>query len=240
MVCGSTANIYCTGVMDAADSFDVQKAIIDLLADPARASFPLPSQLNAQQRKHAKKLVEQYPNVKCESFGLGKDRQMHLFKCNQVEDAQGCLAPTCSAQCVSVKNTFIDDWIDATGTQPADARVVQSMPHNMFTKCVSAEVSAKASPMMTSNCLGDPASYMEGNLVEQQYFQVGSEVIIDGLIKAANFNGALAIVQSWDAETGRYNVILSSNTANGEQRAKVKGENLRSVDSVEAEYSDQN
>jgi hypothetical protein len=55
-------------------------------------------------------------------------------------------------------------------------------------------------------------------------FPPGSEVIIDGLLKVPGFNGQRGIVQSLDADTGRYSVLL---TEGARQLAKVKGENLR-------------
>jgi hypothetical protein len=55
-------------------------------------------------------------------------------------------------------------------------------------------------------------------------FSPGSEVIIDGLLKAPGFNGLRGIVQSLDADTGRYSVLLIEGSR---QLAKVKGENLR-------------
>lgn len=60
-------------------------------------------------------------------------------------------------------------------------------------------------------------------------FPEGTEVEIDGLARAPQFNGLVAVVQSFDPETDRYDVVIhgvvgTSNTA----RAKVKGVNLRS------------
>jgi len=53
----------------------------------------------------------------------------------------------------------------------------------------------------------------------------GTPVVINGLSKSPAFNGLSAVVQSWDDETGRYNVLLASPSA-GRNWAKVKGENL--------------
>jgi len=57
----------------------------------------------------------------------------------------------------------------------------------------------------------------------------GTEVEIDGLIRAPHFNGMVGVVESFDPDTDRYDVVIhaidgASNTA----RAKVKGVNLRS------------
>lgn len=227
----------------AADSFDVASVIEGLLADPSRASIQLPRTLTAEQRRHAKKIIEQHQNLKCESFGMGEDRQMHVFKCNtsgiqekpQSNQIRGDTTAECSPQSFSVKNTFIDDWIQPDGV-PADGRNVQSMPHNMFAQRLSAELAGH----IASNVESKESNTLPGTLEAKSQmaaettageFQMamGSEVVIDGLIKAPMFNGAAGTVQSWDAETGRYDILLSVPTPSGQRWAKVKGENLRLV-----------
>lgn len=210
------------------NSFDVEAAINILLADPSRASIELPRELSAEQRKHAKKTVEQHPDLKCESFGMGQDRQMHIFKRKSGEsqsynDSIGDQLSECSPQSVRVKNTFIDDWVHSE-VAPADRRNVQSMPHNMFAQCLSAEMSGQISSKVTTNA--------ESTMAEHQY-ALGSEVVIDGLVKAPQFNGASGVIQSWDAESSRYNILLTVPTAGGQRWAKVKGENIRLAKSPE-------
>jgi len=56
----------------------------------------------------------------------------------------------------------------------------------------------------------------------------GTEVVIEGLVKAPAFNGLHGIVDSFDRESGRYNVRLQSGTEEN-QMAKIKIENLRWV-----------
>merc|ERR1711879_933565 len=63
-------------------------------------------------------------------------------------------------------------------------------------------------------------------LEEEQSIKLGTEVIIEGLVKAPSFNGALGVVQSFDVESGRYNVLLDGGSP-GQRWAKIKGENLR-------------
>jgi hypothetical protein len=235
----------------AKDCFDVESAIDGFRADPNRASFELPRLLSADQRKHAKKIAEGYPDLKCESFGLGKDRQLHLFKCNAADKSISEEATSeCPPQRVSVKNTFIDDWISSNELK-ADARVVQSMPHNMFGQCLTAELAALAEPEAEQSAAEESEPEGEGATneadastapnndgpklcrrwanvplfelpIEEQMFAVGAEVVIEGLVKAPSFNGASGVVQSYDAETGRYNVLLV-----GQRWAKIKGENLQ-------------
>jgi hypothetical protein len=243
----SAAMNECAGV-----SFDVEKAIASLLADPTRASLELPCSLNGEERKNAKRIAQQYREIKCESFGLGEERRMHLFKNDVISaaspqrisakkdplvddliDSEGCMSP----QRVSVKNTFIDDWIEST---PTKERVVQSMPHNMFGQCLTAERSSRAASAVEGNdAAASTAAATEavptnsqnasGFLVEEQFFALGAEVVIDGLVKAPSFNGCCGMVHSWDAETSRYNVMLAAPTAGGQHWAKLKGENLRAA-----------
>lgn len=225
MVCASMVGNEGAGV---ADSFDVDSAIAGFQADSNRASLELPRLLSADQRKHAKKVVEEYPDLKCESFGMGKDRRLHLFKCNL---AEVCIHEESSLEStphrVSVKNTFIDDWVHGDDVSP-DARIVQSMPHNMFGQCLSAELrgrtEAEGEDTTTAAVTSTEAEATSGappTVDEDQFFALGADVVIHGLVKAPGFNGASGVVQSWDAESGRYNVLLT-----GQRWAKIKGENL--------------
>jgi len=225
----STASECGVAALAGPSCFDVEMAIAGLLADPNRATLELPCSLSAEQRKHAKKVAEKHPDLWCESFGLGKERKVHVFK-RSVE----------RSSVLSVKNTFIDDWID-TGREGPDERLVQSLPHNMFGHCLSAEQSSSAAPTgenlevpALSSVSKDvplalaPLPNLDGDtLLEDQVFALGTEIIIDGLLKAPSFNGSLGSVQSWDEATGRYNVLLASATAGGQRWAKIKSENLQ-------------
>jgi len=199
--------------------------------------------MTAEQRKHAKAIVEQHPELKCESFGMGKDRRMHVFKCTSGEQSsRGNLISDCSSNSVNVKNTFIDDWVHAD-SRHADNRIVQSMPHNMFAKCLSAEqpevASARGGLLVPAADMNDVADssplvakeassrWVEELVVEEQLFDVGTQVVIYGLVKAPSFNGAVGVVQSWDAGTGRYNLLLAQATSTGHRWAKLKAENLQ-------------
>jgi len=203
--------------------------------------------MTAQQRKYAKTVVGQHPELKCESFGMGADRRMHVFKCKSTESSgNDTLNADCSPHSVNVKNTFIDDWIHADFVK-ADNRIVQSMPHNMFGQCLSAELAGLAmveeekinatcssiaskdsTPRMSPR--SSPRSsprWEEEPVVEEQLFDLGTTVMIYGLVKAPSFNGAVGRVESWDAATGRYNVLLASATSTGHRWAKLKAENLQ-------------
>lgn len=64
-----------------ADGFDVEAALSAFLADATMMELKLPA-LETEQRKKAKKLAEEYPEIKCESYGFGPERRLHLFKPN--------------------------------------------------------------------------------------------------------------------------------------------------------------
>lgn len=228
----------CTEALSSgSDSFDVEKAIAALLADPDQDTLELPCSLSAEQRKQAKKTIEQHHDLKCESFGLGADRRMHIFKCKAGE-MKASYSERASAECspssVSVKNTFIDDW--TTDAPSADQRIVQSMPHNMFGKCLTSELAAAAAAAAAVSSIAEsidstspPAKVGVEPVIEENSFSVGAEVVIEGLVKAPAFNGAIGTVHSWDVETMRYNVFLAFETPTGQRWAKVKGENLNLV-----------
>jgi hypothetical protein len=60
-------------------NFDVSTAVADFYADESQNSLELPH-MTTGQRKNTKKLLEQYPDIRCESYGFGADRRLHLFK----------------------------------------------------------------------------------------------------------------------------------------------------------------
>lgn len=223
---------------DATDSFDIDSLLSNFLLDHQSASLELPCSLTPEQRKHAKQVVGQHPDLKCESFGMGSERRMHVFKCKAGDSSVGgSQISDTSPQCVNVKNTFIDDWLDAN-TEVVDNRNVQSMPHNMFGQSLSAELAGRGPSAevrhegVTPRTLATDPSFAltperKEPVAEEQQFAVGTKVIIDGLVKAPTFNGANAVVQSWDAESGRYNVLLDASSAAGQRWAKIKAENLQ-------------
>jgi hypothetical protein len=149
-------------------AFDAEAVISQFMADPGCASLELPRLLTAEQRKHAKKVADQYHDLRCESYGFGADRQLHLFKetgaCSspspeessrstavlsgtstssgagsgQSAPEQGGHDRPALSDDVQVRRTFIHFDEGAT----ADERVVQSMPHGMFRQRLQAEAAA--------------------------------------------------------------------------------------------------
>jgi len=69
-------------VAPAADAraFDLAAAIAAFAGDASRQSLELPLGLSAAERKRAKALVDGHTGLKCESFGFGAERRMHVFK----------------------------------------------------------------------------------------------------------------------------------------------------------------
>merc|ERR1712039_849182 len=59
---------------------DLEGMIDALAADPIAPSLALPSTLTAEERKRAKALVAQYTGLRCESFGLGSERRLHIYR----------------------------------------------------------------------------------------------------------------------------------------------------------------
>lgn len=222
-------------------AFDLATAIAEFCADPARTSLELPH-MTTGQRKNAKQLVSQYSDVRCESYGFGADRQLHLFKgsiaaVNEEDVAASGKAADFSRFNVNIKNTFIDDWVAPTVNE---RRAVQTMPHDMFRHCIWAEMSEESKEgtgydtPTTTGCdtVCDTASEPEAEsmpcpLAESHGLPIGGLVVVEGLAKMPAFNGCSAVVQGWDEETGRYNILIAG--PSGCREAKIKNENLRLV-----------
>jgi len=200
---------------------DVTLAVAEFVADSDRTSLTLPH-MSAGQRKSANKLLDQHPEVQCESYGFGAERQLHLFK-NAVEEAP-------AMDLVNIKNTFIDDWM--APSSPVDRRVIQSMPHGMFRKCIFAEDAEGAKGYdtpSTSGCETPLESDLEASEPEASETEAGAIASARWAadMQTPAFNGCSAVVQGWDEATGRYNILLAS--PHGVQQAKIKDENLRLV-----------
>mmetsp|Transcript_57621 Transcript_57621/g.100826 ORF Transcript_57621/g.100826 Transcript_57621/m.100826 type:complete len:438 (-) Transcript_57621:48-1361(-) len=66
----------------AAGAADVEQLIELFVKESSQSSLKLPPTLSAQERKKAKALAERHEGLKCESFGFGAERQLHIFKEN--------------------------------------------------------------------------------------------------------------------------------------------------------------
>jgi len=76
----------CDQGAEAPRQFNVEQAIQEFLADPAIMSMRLPH-MTTGQRRHAKQVASTFPELKVESFGLGADRHLHLFKIDETSKA---------------------------------------------------------------------------------------------------------------------------------------------------------
>lgn len=68
-------------------AFGVASTIFEFLGDSARTSLKLPH-MTTGQRRSVKKLVQQHPELRCESYGFGEERQLYLFKAGAAEATQ--------------------------------------------------------------------------------------------------------------------------------------------------------
>jgi len=100
-------------------SFDLGAAIAGLLFDAGCNSLELPIGLTAEQRKEARLVADQHPELKCESYGFGADRRLHVFKKS-------------ATTCIRVKNTFVDGWAAIEGDENASDQIIfRSVPVNL-------------------------------------------------------------------------------------------------------------
>jgi len=77
---GSSGNAGTVVSKRSTLEFDLAIAISAFAEDVSRVSLELPLGLSAEQRKQAKALAAQHPGLKCESFGFGAERRMHVFR----------------------------------------------------------------------------------------------------------------------------------------------------------------
>jgi len=132
---------------------------------------------------------------------------------------------------IKMRNTFVH-----FGSRPDDERAVQSMPHGMFGLCLSSELAAlpRISSPSSASCDGISVEDQHAPRQQESYdslsssvaWQTGTQVMIQGLVKCPAFNRHVGVVQSFDAENGRYDVLLMSA---GNQMAKLKAENLCAI-----------
>jgi len=328
----------------AGQGFDVSDVILAFISDTTRSSIELPH-MTTGLRKQTKKLVEQNPELRCDSFGFGQERQLHIFK-KQFDthvaaavasiDVASSELPSKTMTCrfpppanatggavsVKLKNTFIDDFaendvddaeretravstmppalsrllvdfaagmdgkrdsalpstvassnpsttVSPTGSakqalftreqvplgfapppglevrntfihfgQPADERIVQSMPHGMFGQCLLSDMlSRSAQDAIKASAVAPTAEQWRQPVIlpftsaadeEDGSLAPGTEVVITGLSKLPTFNGLRGTVQSFDETTLRFSILLIE-PAGGHKWVKVKRENVAPV-----------
>jgi len=235
--------------------FDVAAVLSEFLADEARTELQLPH-MTTGQRKQAKKLADEYPEIRCESFGFGPERRLHFFKQgpspanregaspkkNSTDDSEerpSSASTSASGRASPLNMSALDDFeplapelsvrntfIHIEGTGISDERVIRSMPHGMFRQCLQEEVAASTTPATDAVPKGIN-SPPPSSEAPKNIFAPGSEIFVEGLTKFPAFNGLHGKVQSLDEESGRYNVLLVSHDGSAGQCAKIKAENLR-------------
>jgi hypothetical protein len=98
--------------------------------DDSLPSYVFPSSLSIEQRQFAKTAVRRYANVRCESYGFGAERKLHLFKKREVFNIVGDASmPECVR--MRVKNTFIDAWLDDGEAKCSCSPVIRSLPADL-------------------------------------------------------------------------------------------------------------
>merc|ERR1711862_141596 len=123
-------------------------------------------------------------------------------------------------------NTFIE-----MQAAPVHERIVQSMPRDFFRNLLMAEAeAADKSSEAIADVVRAPATPPQQPGISACWNEIapGTQVIIEGLVKLPAFNGVLGTVQSFNIESGRYDVLFAAPVGeSNHQWAKVKRENLR-------------
>merc|ERR1719261_45872 len=71
-----------TTAVPVVDSFDAGSLVKNFVADSSKQALELPRTLTAEQRKQVKREAEKCEGLRCDSFGFGSERQLHVFKRN--------------------------------------------------------------------------------------------------------------------------------------------------------------
>jgi hypothetical protein len=141
--------------------FDIVGAIDAFLADASCTTLELPH-MTGEERKIAKREIEQRSNLRCESYGFGAERQLHLFKMvapKAQENTTPCKdrVQNLPMHPVNVKNTFIDDWFESE-PEPVMFRSLQAPLQIVSGKSVGSQPSLRcSSPCCSTSASGEPS-----------------------------------------------------------------------------------
>jgi len=113
------------------------------------AEYAFPAELTAGERKTVKTAAEKL-GLSSQSFGMGRERQIHIFKATSKDSA--CSSETGSTaeseseeiptlEFFSIKNSFVH-FEEAGATECRDPRIVQSMPNGKFAEGIKLEKDA--------------------------------------------------------------------------------------------------
>jgi len=162
----------------------VASAIFEFLADPVRNSLELPH-MTTGQRKSIKKLVEQQPELSCESYGFGAERQLYLFKTSAggTKEVDRSRSASPGGDCSTAASEASSDSMMESATRgshpfnndlafpaiqvrntfvhygdsyPCDEEATKSMPHNMFSQCLKAEAAQRPRPVHRRHATAAP------------------------------------------------------------------------------------
>lgn len=111
--------LLAAGTESANVELDLEAVITWFAGDDSCMSHALPTSLSAEQRQYSKQIAKRFPNLDCESYGFGAERQLHLFK----KRAHGFRT--------RVKNTFIDAWVEAAEHNSSSTPLARSLPSDL-------------------------------------------------------------------------------------------------------------
>jgi len=139
-----------------------------------------------------------------------------------------------------VRNTFVH--VDELSDDAVDSRQVQSMPSGMFGQCLADSV-AEQLPIATRKSVRDapeeeplqsmlatpsPTKMTQKKALRACVLEPGTQVTIQGLVKAPQFNGKRGFIKGYDEKAARYEIqLLAESHASSAPVAKVKAEHLR-------------
>jgi len=98
-------------------TFDASTMIAKFSVDASQTCLEMPH-MTTGQRKHTKKLLEAYPELRCESYGFGAERCLHLFKARHA-DAEAKASPL-AISFSGMKNTLTEVVV------PAEQKIILS------------------------------------------------------------------------------------------------------------------
>jgi len=101
-------------------AFDSSTMIATFSADASKTSLQMPH-MTTGQRKNVKKLLEEYPELRCESYGFGAERCLHLFKKNHADvstKTQSSASPLDISSC-GIKTTLTEHVVPSAAEQVA-------------------------------------------------------------------------------------------------------------------------
>lgn len=118
------------------ESFDAEAELRAFLADSALSELKMPP-MTTGQRKHTKKIAEQFPELACESYGFGQERQLHFFKKGTRASSKKSLRETpektgCESGQTSRSNTPEPPTIILSPAPSPNCQGVPLQPHASF------------------------------------------------------------------------------------------------------------